>query len=155
MGSELSTTSTLPRVREVIETSKSLFEYQTKSAGNEKVGAYLCETLSRDSVNRGQAVKERFWVHRATGLILKHETITIVGNGKPDDRRELVVSNLRFLKSIPDSKFRLPSGTEVEMPQSFDGVKLRPGLIRTKPAGSNGLKGGVGFETSPSAKVKK
>lgn len=154
-GNELSTTSTLPRIREVIETSKSLSKFNTKSVGNEIVGDYLCETLSRESVNRAQTVKERFWLHRTTGLILKHETITIIGDGKPNYLQTITVSNLKFRKSIPDSKFRLPSGTEVEMPQSFDGVKLGTGLIRTNPPGTNLLKGGFVFDKTPAAKVKK
>lgn len=154
-GCELSIISTLPRIREVIETSKSLSKFNTKSVGNEIVGDYLCETLSRESVNRAQTVKERFWLHRTTGLILKHETITIIGDGKPNYLQTITVSNLKFRKSIPDSKFRLPSGTEVEMPQSFDGVKLGTGLICTNPPGTNLLKGGFVFDKTPAAKVKK
>ena len=154
-GSELTTTSSLLRIPAVIETSKSLSEFQTKSAGNEKIGAYACELLSRESVSRGLAVKEKFWLNRATGLILKHETITIIGKGKPDDLQTQTVSNLRFRKSIPDFKFRIPTGSEVEMPKSFDGVKLRAGLIRKKTGDWDVQKIGVVFDTTPSNKIKK
>ena len=126
-----------------ILTSKSLIGLAMKSIGKEKVGEYLCEVMSFDGMVRGQRIRKKVWLHKKSGLILRQEDKCKMEGSAPELSTVVSISHLKFLKSTPKSAFELPTGTTVELPETFDDVKLddEARFIRKKTEGDAKLIG--------------
>ena len=126
-----------------ISTTTSLIGLTMKPVGKEKVGEYLCEVMSFDGMVHGQRIRKKVWIHKASGLILRQEEKFKMEGSAPDTSRVVSISHLKLLKSLPKSAFELPADTTVELPETFNDVKLDEGvkLIRKKTEGDAKLIG--------------
>ncbi len=119
----------------------SLGSYNWKPNGKEKIADCQCEKFSYRNVKQGQVVEERIWLHRKSGLILKKESMVKLNPSAPWIRNTILVTRIKFIKSVVNTFFRLPVGTIVSMPETYNDVKNPDGLIRNKLTGEGRMTG--------------
>ncbi len=115
-----------------------------KLLGTEKIDGYVCQIFGYNLVRKEQLANKKIWLHKPSGLILKMIDEFKLSSNSPVMKRTVIVSHLKLGKSFPDSTFKLPSGTKVSMPETFNAVKIPGGLIRSKLSG-DGRMTGIGF----------
>lgn len=89
---------------------------------------------------------QRAWIEPKSGLVLRLEQRTDppANSPMPPQRTVFLVKRLRFLPSVPVSRFQLPPGTVAHVPLIFQAVRLPQGVKRVAATGPyEGI--GVGF----------
>ena len=115
-----------------------------KPVGMVKIDGFPCQILSWNLVRKEQQVCKKIWLHKPSGLILKMIDESKLSSNSPVMKRTVIVSHLKLGKRVPDSAFKLPAGTKVSLPETFNEVKIPDELIRSKLVG-DGKMTGIGF----------